>query len=60
MNLSVTVFLVMCVKKLKWPACLIWYYVVKESGSRAHHILNLVIGQTGMFGSWEDPSRHWI
>jgi len=26
----------------------------------APHILNLVIGQGGVTGSWEDPSTHWI
>jgi len=59
----VTVFLVMCGKcegKLKWPACLIWCIVLRESGSRAPHILNLVIGQGGVTGFWEDPSTHWI
>jgi len=59
----VTVFLVMyvkCKKILKWPACLIWCFVVKENGSTAPHILNLVIGQGGVTGSWEDPSTHWI
>jgi len=62
-NLSVTVFLftyMKCEGKLTWPACLIWWYVVKESGSRAPHILNLVTGQGGVIGSWENPSTHWI
>jgi len=39
---------------------LIWCYVVKESGGRAPYILNLVTGQGGVTGSWEDPTTHWI
>jgi hypothetical protein len=46
--------------KLIWLACIIWCYVLKGNGSRAAHVLNLVTGQGGVTGSWEDPSTHWI
>jgi len=49
-----------CKGKLNWPACLIWRYVVKESGSIAAHVLKLVTGHGGVIGSLEDPSTHWI
>jgi len=49
-----------CKGKLNCPACLIWRYVLNESGSRAAHVLNLVTEQGGVIDSVEDPSIHWI